>query len=80
MNKLTLRIDNLKVESFDTLDAGEGRRGTVHAASAFEPRPVSQRPAGCFGTQNVTGSCCDITFAPSCIETNCQQITDLCIA
>lgn len=72
MPKLKLRIDSLTVESFDTLDAaGEARRGTVRAAG--EIRPASERPAVCFGTENVTGSCCEVTFAISCAQTNCFE-------
>ena len=68
MDKLKLRIDNLEVESFQTQDTGEGRRGTVRAAS--EIIPASDGPFVCFGTE-ITGPCCDVTLAPSCIETNC---------
>ena len=70
MNKLKLRIENLKVESFETAEAG-GERGTVLGA-ADRPRPLTQDPQGCqFQTEMVTGGCCDITLAISCVLTNC---------
>jgi hypothetical protein len=60
MRKLKLAIDNLRVESFETSKTGAERRGTV---AAHMPRP----PVG----TAITGSCCDITLAQSCIQTNC---------
>jgi hypothetical protein len=62
MKKLTLRIDNLKVDSFETAGIREELRGTV--AAHAKPRPFEP-------TEAVTGSCCDITLALSCVQTNC---------
>ena len=70
MSKLKLNLEALEVTSFDTDASAEGR-GTVHAASDI--RPISQRPRDCFFSENVTGSCCDITLAPSCIQTQCDE-------
>jgi hypothetical protein len=70
VNKLKLRIENLKVESFETSVAGGERRGTILGAA--RPRPLTQGPLGCqLQTEMVTGGCCDITLAVSCIQTNC---------
>ena len=70
MNKLKLQIENLTVESFETSDAG-GERGTVLGRDAIEPRPVTESPLGCQIETRYTGSCCDITLAISCVQTNC---------
>jgi hypothetical protein len=67
MSKLTLRIDELKVESFDTAETS-AERGTV---AAHESRPPIQT--------DVQDSC-ECTFAPSCNQTNCRCMgtVDLC--
>ena len=66
MTKLKLQVDNLQVESFETAGTRAELRGTV---AAHMPKP------GGGGTTlqetQITGSCCDITLALSCIETNC---------
>jgi hypothetical protein len=70
MNKLKLRFDNLRVESFETSEAAGERRGTVLGASVIEPRPVS---LGCDFVTRFTGGCCEYTFAYSCNrETLCD--------
>ncbi len=69
MTKLKLQVERLKVESFETAAAGEERRGTVLGAGGIVPRPPSS-PCAPFETE-YTGSCCDITLALSCIQTNC---------
>ena len=72
MNKLKLRIENLKVESFETSMVGGERRGTVLGAADARPRPLTQGPLGCqLQTEMVTGGCCDITLMISCVLTNC---------
>ncbi|HEU4557813.1 MAG TPA: pinensin family lanthipeptide [Longimicrobium sp.] len=69
MNKLKLQLDNLQVESFETAETHAELRGTI---AANMPRPT--RPEPCFNESGlVTGSCCDITLALSCIQTNCLQ-------
>ncbi len=69
MSKLTLRIDELKVESFDTSEAGAGR-GTVAAHESRPPIPTDLQDS------------CECTFAPSCKQTNCQCLftADPCFA
>jgi hypothetical protein len=68
MDKLKLRLNELKVESFDTLAAGV-ERGTV---AAHMPRPPVQTAAE---------DTCECTFAPSCKQTNCMcMVTDFCLA
>lgn len=73
MRKLTLKIDNLWVESFETARAGEAR-GTV-AAHMPKPNPPL------IETYYV-GNTCECTLAQSCIQTNCFAdclvATDLC--
>jgi hypothetical protein len=59
MSKLTLRIDELEVESFDTSETG-AERGTI---AAHESRPPIQT--------DVQDSC-ECTFAPSCRHTYCD--------
>jgi len=66
MKKLKLQIENLAVESFDVSGIRAESRGTV---AAHMPKPT---PGGTtFQTEAVTGSCCDITLAQSCVQTNC---------
>ncbi|HYH82994.1 MAG TPA: pinensin family lanthipeptide [Longimicrobium sp.] len=66
MSKLKLQIDNLKVESFETAEVRAGR-GTVLGASIL---PATE--AGpCPNDTEITGPCCDITLAISCVLTNC---------
>ncbi len=67
MRKLKLAIENLKVESFDTAAAG-GERGTVVGASGIQP---ATKPAPCLNDTEITGPCCDVTLAISCVQTNC---------
>jgi hypothetical protein len=74
MRKLKLAIDNLKVETFETSEAGGGRRGTVLGAADIQPRPLTQGPLGCQIETRYTGGCCDITLAVSCIQTNCNSL------
>lgn len=77
MAKLTLKIDNLKVESFDTGDA-HGRVGTVHGHDTIESewctgypdcgvsKPECQTPNyTCYGTCGCTNGC-DDTYFPAC--------------
>lgn len=71
MRKIKLELESLAVETFETLAAEVRGRGTVLGASGI--RPASQRPFGCFETENVTGGCCDITLALSCVQTNCDD-------
>lgn len=67
MPKLKLQIENLAVESFE---AGARGRGTVLGASVIEP--ASAQPP-CFLETEITGPCCDVTLAISCVLTNCIQ-------
>ncbi len=62
MRKLKLAIENLAVESFETARTSDAR-GTV---DAHGPKPgTTIQPTA------ITGSCCDITLALSCVQTNC---------
>ena len=65
MKKLTLQVENLVVESFDVSGNGAEGRGTV---AAHMPKPT---PGGTIVETQITGSCCDITLAQSCVQTNC---------
>lgn len=86
MNKLKLPIENLKVESFETSGASGERRGTVLGAADVQARPRTRGPQVCqFETEMVTGGCCDITLALSCVQTNCfaecnSLDVDVCLA
>lgn len=73
MNKLKLQIDNLQVETFDTAEAGEGRRGTVLAASGIQSRQFTECEPNCEFETRATGSCCDISLVISCALTNCAE-------
>jgi hypothetical protein len=66
MKKLKLQIENLVVESFQVSENRAGSRGTV-AAHMPKPQP------GCstIAETQITGPCCDITLALSCVQTNC---------
>jgi len=69
MNKLKLRIDNLKVESFETSRV-RAERGTVLGASGIEPAtPV----APCPNDTVITGPCCEVTLVLSCVQTSCDD-------
>ena len=72
MKKLTLKIDELTVETFDLTAARAEGRGTVLGASESEPEPVTDAFPECFQSHHITGACCEHTFALSCIETNCE--------
>ncbi|HEX9936237.1 MAG TPA: hypothetical protein VGB15_03920 [Longimicrobium sp.] len=67
MNKLKLQIDNLRVETFETAETSD-LRGTV---AANMPKPT--RPEPCLQDTNITGACCEYTFALSCVQTNCLE-------
>jgi hypothetical protein len=69
MNKLMLRIDDLKVESFEIAEAGE-ERGTVLGASEPEPAPISEI-MWCASGAGHTGPCCGYSLEISCAETSC---------
>jgi hypothetical protein len=64
MRKLKLAIEKLQVESFKTDETRAARGGTV-AGHMARPTPTFQP------TERVTGPCCDITLALSCVQTNC---------
>lgn len=68
MTKLKLQIDNLQVETFETADTRAELRGTV---DAHMPKPT--RPEPCLADTNITGACCEYTFALSCVQTNCLE-------
>ena len=70
MNKLKLRFDSLRVESFETSETAGERRGTVLAASL---QPLTAMPLQCGINTQYTGGCCEYTFAHSCNrETLCD--------
>ncbi|HEU4751958.1 MAG TPA: hypothetical protein VFU47_02540 [Armatimonadota bacterium] len=64
MRKLKLTVEKLRVESFETDAALAAHSGTV---AAHMPKPGG---TGLCPTQ-ITGSCCDVTLAQSCVQTNC---------
>jgi hypothetical protein len=66
MKKLKLQIENLVVESFQVSGNGADGRGTV---AAHMPKPTEPP----FAETQITGSCCDITLALSCVQTNCFE-------
>ncbi len=66
MKKLKLQIDNLKVETFGTAETHDELRGTVDAQGKLT------RPEPCVANTNITGACCEYTFA-SCVQTNCIE-------
>ncbi|HEU4557812.1 MAG TPA: hypothetical protein VFS20_08175 [Longimicrobium sp.] len=66
MTKLKLQIDNLQVESFETAGTRAELRGTV---AAHMPKPGGTT----LQETQITGSCCDITLALSCVQTNCLE-------
>ncbi len=77
MGKLKLSLDALRVTSFETDPAGRREDGTVHAhafTTVYPCRPPSQAPCfsaaeGCFSSPDqCTGSGCDETLAPTCVE------------
>ncbi len=74
MRKLTLKIEALEVETFETATADASPRGTVRGA-ALPPTFPEETDRPCFGTLHITGGCCEITFAQSCIETDCCVLT-----
>jgi len=64
MGKLTLQIDNLKVESFDTGD-GRGSRGTVHGHDTMETEWCTGYPdcvsCKCLTPKDTCNASCDCT-------------------
>jgi hypothetical protein len=64
MNKISLRPEDLQVESFATLARPEHRRGTVHAAEASEEPTF---PDSCRGT--CIGETCDPGCGPITADT-----------
>jgi hypothetical protein len=65
MRKLTLGLDQLQVESFETTPEATAIRGTVDAAQ----RHVV------IGTDDTLKPDCDVSGAPSCGYTNCGDET-----
>ena len=67
MNKLTLKLEELTVESFDTTVAAPSHRGTVRGA-AFSETTCQQVICDCQtnGTECDTGGCNDETLAATC--------------
>jgi hypothetical protein len=72
MRKIKLDLQSLAVETFETTDAGVERRGTVAGADAATAR--------CINNTAITGSCCDVTLALSCVQTNCLTQCTIVIA
>lgn len=71
MRKLHLNTEDLRVESFATMDAERARRGTVHGQSgAFSNAGLESCGAGCVGNSSGSPVCqCDTTYtqrAPEC--------------
>ncbi len=71
MRKLTLRIESLEVETFETAADDADARGTVQGASGI--CPVSDNPADCPHDTEMTGPCCDHTLMLSCVQTGCDE-------
>lgn len=94
MKKTFLRLDSLRVESFETTSRSEARRGTVRAAGASEDTGCETGELTC-GTCGFTycldpscGPPCEPTFAYSCggtcIDETCDpacgpQTVDTCL-
>lgn len=77
MNKLKLELDELAVESFDTLAASSVRRGTVKAFGTWDGCPIEETA---YLTCPATCANCDSYYtctAPSCVTclTYCQQLS-----
>ena len=72
--KLTLKLEALQVDSFDTLPVGEGGRGTVlgNAAAITQTCRVSCDPCATCDTSCAGGPFCDCmpSGCPSC-QTSC---------
>jgi hypothetical protein len=66
MKKLTLGLDELRVESFGTMPELPGRRGTVAGADRY---------AVGVGTDDTLKPDCDVSGSPTCGYTNCGDET-----
>jgi hypothetical protein len=87
MRKLKLDLDQLTVDSFDTLSADGAGRGTIEAFQSQAPCIIEWNPtyaptcaatcASCGGTceQTCGGSCYATCNEPTCVtcQTHCEQ-------
>lgn len=71
MRKITLDLDALSVESFDTTRSATPKRGTVHGHSITAGRT-------CFCPQ--TQICLETYDMPTCVVTACNDVTCTCPA
>jgi hypothetical protein len=84
MKKLSLRVEELAVESFDTTSAHRIRQGTVHAASVSEDTTCESEAltfcGSCGYSHCLDPSCgppCEPTFAYSCGGTCIDETCDI---
>ncbi len=69
MSKLTLSVDALRVESFETLDAaGHAARGTVHAGSIAQSHECTSEPGAPLCQSCLNGGCAPTGPNEQCVS------------
>jgi hypothetical protein len=76
MKKMTLDLDALTVESFDTSADLFRERGTVRGHDTIGEPAQSQKPTQCLCPP--TSICINTVDTPTCVVTACNDVTCTC--